>query len=249
MILEVDYGNTRLKWRLLNASGRFVVQSGVECSLKGFSTLLRQENFSSVVFARGCSVRSLKENQKLAELINNKCGVELLMASSQSELAGVKNAYMEPNKLGIDRWLAMLGAYANVKDACLVIDCGTAITVDYIQADGLHLGGCIAPGLQLMSKALLGETNIPANMAELAQQEETVGIGRTTQQAIASGIRSMAVGFIADQIQLAKQKLGHEVSVIASGGDSKLVREVAVGAIIDKDLVFSGLAIACPYVA
>lgn len=249
MILEIDFGNTRLKWRVLDSKSLLVVKSGTESSLEGFSTELRRASYSNVVFARGCSVRNQQENQRLAALISSKYGVELKLAYSQAELAGVKSGYIDPTKLGVDRWLAMLGAYAKVKGACLVIDCGTAITVDYIKANGVHLGGCIAPGIKLMSKTLLGSTNIPAGMAELARQETKANIGRTTQQAIASGVRSMVVGFIADQIQLAKQKLGREVCIVASGGDSELVGEVAADALVDKDLVFSGLAIACPYCA
>lgn len=245
MILEVDFGNTRLKWRVLDSASLLVVNSGTASSLEEFTFALRQKNISKLSFARACSVRAAWQNQQLAALIQNGFGVELRFAHSQAELAGVINGYRDPAKLGIDRWLAVLGAYTQVKAACLVIDCGTAITVDYIKADGVHLGGCIAPGLNLMGKVLLGSTNIPAEMSEIARQE-VVGIGRTTQQAIASGIRAMLVGFIAEQVQLAKQTLGQECVVVVSGGDSELVKEVVADAVIDKNLVFAGLAIACP---
>lgn len=247
MILEVDFGNTRLKWRLLDPVRLLVESSGIVSSVSEFSAELGRQTLSNVSFARACSVRGNDENQQLATLINSEFGVELHLAQSQAELAGVRNGYLEPAKLGVDRWLAILGAYAQVKGACLVIDCGTAITADYIEADGVHLGGCIAPGIKLMNKALLGSTNIPADLVGLVKQEDRVSVGRTTEQAIASGIRAMVLGFIAEQARLAKQKIGLELSVVASGGDSELVREVVPEVVIDKDLVFAGLAIACPY--
>src|SRR5690554_4752899 len=136
MILEIDFGNTRLKWRLLDSNSLFVVESGVASSLERFSVALQRGKYSDVAFARGCSVRSQQQNQQLAALISSMYGVRLSLACAQAELAGVKNGYIDPAKLGVDRWLAMLGAYAKAKGACLVIDCGTAITVDYIKASG-----------------------------------------------------------------------------------------------------------------
>ena len=67
----------------------------------------------------------------------------------------VKNGYREPSSLGVDRWMVVLAAYHRCSGTALVIDLGTAITLDYIRSDGQHLGGYIVPGTHLSQRALL----------------------------------------------------------------------------------------------
>ncbi|HEX5314875.1 MAG TPA: type III pantothenate kinase, partial [Gammaproteobacteria bacterium] len=76
------------------------------------------------------------------------------------EACGVRNAYAEPARLGIDRWAAMIAAYRAHGGAVLLADCGTAVTVDYVAGEGRHVGGLIAPGIGLMRKALASGTRL-----------------------------------------------------------------------------------------
>ena len=248
MILELDYGNTRLKWRLLDVTSMHCTASGSVVTLQEFAEELRALGCTSLSFARCCSVRSKSESKQLTALIQKMYGVTVVYAQSGSTLSGVSNGYLEPDKLGVDRWLAMVGAYAQINGACVVIDCGTAITVDYIDADGVHLGGCIAPGLKLMDKVLRGATHMPVGAQGIIFDDECF-LGRSTQQGIASGIKGMVTGFIREKLTLAHSILGDNFVVIASGGDSALVSAVTADAIIQEDLVFTGLAIACPQLA
>lgn len=73
-------------------------------------------------------------------------------------MAGVRNGYADYQRLGMDRWLAIIGAYQLARGACLVLDLGTAITADYVNAAGEHLGGYICPGLPLMRGLLRTHT-------------------------------------------------------------------------------------------
>lgn len=248
MILELDYGNTRLKWRLLDNTSMHCSAFGSAVSLQELAEQLSAFGCAKMSFARCCSVRSKCENDQLTALLHDMYGVTVVFAKSAKVLSGVVNGYLEPDKLGVDRWLAMVGAYAQINGACVVIDCGTAITVDYINAGGSHLGGCIAPGLKLMDRVLRGATHMPVG-AQGADSGAECFLGRSTQQGIASGIKGMATGFIREKLALAQGELGESFVVFASGGDSALVGAVTADAIIQDDLVFIGLAIACPQTA
>lgn len=245
MILEVDYGNTRLKWRVLNQESLQCIARGSALDLQELSVALQRSGCTALSYARICSVRSKSENAQLSSFIKETYKITAIYAQSEAQLSGVLNGYLEPARLGVDRWLAVVAAYTLVKGACVVIDCGTAITVDYVRADGVHLGGCIAPGLKLMSKMLQGGTKIPVDFARIAHEASDC-VGRTTEQAIELGIASMLTGFVAQQLCGAEKELGSDFVVVASGGDCDLVSGVVVDAVVQKDIVFTGLAIACP---
>ena len=80
-------------------------------------------------------------------------------ASSTDTAAGVRNGYSNPAQLGVDRWLAVIGAFHRHRDACCVVDAGTALTIDGVDATGQHLGGFIVPGPRLMVESLLTGTS------------------------------------------------------------------------------------------
>lgn len=146
MILEIDYGNTRLKWRLLKSNTSEAIARGVVNQLQELVPALQAVGYVNLDFCRVCSVRSSDDNTDLTSLISKTYGVAVEYAKSTKSLSGVTNGYLEAEKLGVDRWLAVVAAYVRMQAACVVIDSGTAITVDYISAGGAHLGGCIAPG-------------------------------------------------------------------------------------------------------
>lgn len=248
MILEIDYGNTRLKWRLLNADSQKPVKTGAAIDLQGLFISLKNIENAEVVYCRVCSVRMADDNAKLAVLIKDLYGIAVEYAQSQQTLVGVTNGYLDPDRLGVDRWLAIVAAYVRVQGACVVIDCGTAITVDYIRADGLHLGGCIVPGMRMMRAMLESGTQLVKDTTD-AVVDTSMIFGDTTHAAVTIGVRSMVSGFIKEQLQSAQSALGASFVVLCTGGDSRVVCAVTADARVEDDLVFIGLAIACPYSA
>ncbi len=246
MLLEIDFGNTRLKWRLLDVHTSELKATGTAVSGDDLLVALLKSGCKKLDFCRICSVRTTADDAQLARLVENRYGVQPVFARSEDRLAGVKNGYLDASKLGVDRWLAIVAAFENIKGACVVFDCGTAITTDYIDAVGEHLGGCIAPGLKLMSSML-------RNCGGLAECESggsmgSMVLGRTTQVAVRSGIYGMATGLIKEALELAENKLNADFTVFCTGGDAVLVKQVIPQAIMVDDLVFQGLAIACPYI-
>jgi type III pantothenate kinase len=151
----------------------------------------------------------------------------------------------EPHTVGIDR-LAAAAAAGLVKPAgrsAVVVDCGTAVTVDMVSADGRFLGGAILPGPALMARALAeGTSKLPA-VAALVGGELPAMPGRSTQAAIAAGIGHGIRGAVARLVAEARTASGDAPVTILTGGWADAVRDVLPDAIVIPDLVLTGIAL------
>ena len=100
------------------------------------------------------------------------CDCDVHFARSTASACGVTNSYRQPRRLGVDRWVAMIGAWSEFESSCLVVDAGTAVTIDAIDDTGQHLGGQILPGVALMARALASNTSdIPDTSRRSARGE------------------------------------------------------------------------------
>lgn len=247
MILELDCGNSFIKWRVISSDGRERALSGVVDSDSRLFEALAASPALSITHCRLVSVRSDVETEQLIDRLRGSLGVEAVSAQSASQVGAVRNGYEDFQRLGLDRWLAVLGAYHLGQRACLVVDLGTAVTADFVSADGAHLGGFICPGLPLMRDQLSTHTRrirYDRQVALAALQE--LEPGRSTAEAVERGCVLMLRGFVEQQLLQARARFADGFEVFLTGGDADLVRDVAPGAQVVPDLVFVGLAIACP---
>lgn len=183
MRLELDAGNTRIKWRLSDHRGRFDggldLKSAIELS-PSWLGLVEEVWVSSVHDAH---------NQWIEDQFP-----QARFACSQVAHAGLSNSYEDPHKMGVDRWLAMLSAWDKNPDAVnIVVDAGTAITLDIVDAFGRHVGGYICPGFHMMKSNLLASTN-----KVQAQSQWQIGRapGQSTQQCVDHGIQDMVACWV-----------------------------------------------------
>ena len=242
MILELDVGNSRIKWRLLAEDDLAVVKAG---HVPGFDELqLVTELDAAITLARMCSVRGGDVNKRLEDWVRAKHSIALVQASVTQSCGGVTNQYANVSRLGIDRWLAMLAAYRRAGGACMIIDSGTALTIDVVDAQGLHLGGYIIPGLRLMHSSLEANTAIRLSDNYSTYSES---LGHSTDEAVFNGTVTALLATVRQQsASLAK---AGDVEIYFAGGDAELLHGL-VG--LDKSeivtsLVFDGLDVACPH--
>lgn len=245
MILELDCGNSFIKWRVLN--GNVSVCGGVADSN---AALVSAVSAQAGLGMRGCrlvSVRSDEETADLISILETSFGLEVFSAQPARAVAGVRNGYDDFERLGLDRWLALLGGFELAKGACLILDFGTAVTSDFVAADGAHLGGFICPGFPLMRSQLRTHTRRIRYDNVLAEQAlHSCTPGRSTAEAVERGCLLMLRGFVITQLQLAHEYWGDDFVVFLTGGDAGLVADVVPDAKLVQDLVFVGLAVACP---
>ncbi len=242
MIIEIDFGNSRIKWRCLeSANGTATIHHAA--SLSGM--LAKLENCEKPQAIRIASVRNSEEVNEFKDWVSDRWQLELLIAKTSRYCAGVSNSYEDESRMGVDRWLAMLSSYNRAQGACIVVDGGTALTVDVLNADGNHDGGFILPGLKLMAQALESNTAI-----RLRPQTDEPGIepGKSTEQAVHNAALASAVALV--EITYSRLRASNStVKIFLSGGDAPLLSaslEVLGDVEILPDLVLDGLALACP---
>ncbi|AVH35738.1 pantothenate kinase [Pseudomonas monteilii] len=247
MILELDCGNSFIKWRVIHAADAVIEGGGI---VDSDQALLAEVAALASVRLTGCrivSVRSEEETDALCSLIARAFTVQARVAQPAREMAGVRNGYDDYQRLGMDRWLAALGAFHLAKGACLVIDLGTAAKADFVAADGEHLGGYICPGMPLMRSQLRTHTRrIRYDDASAERALTSLSPGRSTVEAVERGCVLMLQGFARTQLDQARALWGDTFTVFLTGGDAPLVREAVPLARVVPDLVFVGLAMACP---
>ena len=247
MILELDCGNSFIKWRVLDSSGVNASAEGVAGSDAALIDSLLALPELLLTRCRLVSVRAQEETEKLVEALVETFGVVVTSAASAREVAGVRNGYEDFERLGLDRWLAMLGGFKLASGACLVLDFGTAATADFIAEDGEHLGGFICPGMSLMRNQLRTHTRkIRYGDAAAERALECLSPGRTTVEAVERGCALMLRVFVLTQVELARSYWGDDFSIFLTGGDADLVLGSVPQARLVPDLVFVGLAMACP---
>ncbi len=243
MILEVDAGNTRIKWRLLRAG--LTLKSHAVSSLKGLAASVGACQLAAI---RVASVRGREFDVDLAALCLREWGVEPEFARVLSQAGGVRNTYDDPSVLGVDRWLAVLAAYQRSRSACLVIDCGSAVTVELVDSRGVYLGGYIAPGVGLMLDALDRKTHAVKPL--FTGLQESVSPGRNTEDAVNAGLLLMLLGLIRSALAQLEAAGAEEFDVYCTGGDVDLL--VPYLKLSDKvrvirvpELVLDGLRVSC----
>lgn len=245
MILELDCGNTLIKWRLLDRGGR-VRDGDMAPDLVALQRLLGGQE-RDIHGCRLVSVRSEEETGIIVEQLASWLGRPPLVARPSETLRGVRNGYADYRRLGMDRWLAVVAGYALAGRACVVIDLGTAVTSDLVTAEGVHLGGFIAPGSKLLRAALLEHTRLIRYEDKVAWDLVDPVPGGNTAEAVECGCGLMLSGFVQEQLRVARRLLGDDPVVILTGGDARAVEALLPDStLVVSDLVFRGLALACP---
>ena len=237
MKLLIDSGNSRLKWALLDAEGHLTTFAIINQNLTRTQLIAEWSAYLPPELVLISSVASNTLLSLLTEVITDLWpNVQISVVKTQAQAYGVSNAYKEANRLGVDRWIALIAAHHYFPGAACIVDCGTAITIDVINADGTHQGGLISPGLVLMKKTLAQDTaSLP-----YAPTSFPVGLANTTEAGIYNGTLYAAVGLI----ERVLRQQPTETKLIMTGGDAELIAaQLTIPLVIDANLVFKGLAI------
>lgn len=240
MLLLVDAGNTRLKWRLRGEG-----ESGASGVLLTRESLGLMTAWDGLRARRAvvCSVAGEAVDVVITRVLRNR-GIPVDWVRSEAEAHGIRNDYEPPRSLGADRFAAMVAAARrHPGQACLVVNVGTAMTVDALDADGGFLGGCIAPGPDAMLASLARQS--PALDMALSWSAPTGAWPRRTRDAMATGIAAALRGVVLDMRgRLDAKGIAHRL--VVSGGARQallgVLAEDAVGAIDEVDeLVLEGV--------
>ncbi len=174
--LLVDISNTCIKYRVHNTAATDIHTVD---DLSQLIEYIEQAEIDSLYIA---NVGKPAVEETLGLLCKQQ-NIAFHSIKTEKEALGLINSYDNPQKMGVDRWLAMLGAANLTSKPFAVIDAGTAVTVDFV-ANGQHLGGWIAPGFHSMKKALLENTTRVFEDQTIPSQLEA---GKDTEKCVAMG--------------------------------------------------------------
>lgn len=240
MKLLLDLGNTRLKWALRDgedwlARGAVAWNEDVVLALHdAWRGLPRPHG----VF--GASVVDAAREVQMAAVVSTCFERDTHWLRTPAEACGVRNAYPEPGRLGVDRFLAMVAARAEGLAPCVIAGVGTALTLDALAGDGRHLGGLIAPGPQLMQQSLLGATT----RVLVDRPGAVFDAADNTPDAVASGCWQAAAALIERFTARMAGALGGSPQLILGGGDADgLSSLVALPSRLSSDSVLRGLSV------
>jgi len=224
MYLLIDQGNSRTK--------ACIYQQGQFTSIElGDVTAAQWQQIVSIWVS---SVASAERQQQLQHFPPQ---VPCHFVRSQAKAFEVKNSYQQPERLGVDRWLAMIGArhlYPN--QALLVVDAGTALTMDWLAVDGQHLGGWILAGLNSQQQLVVAKT-AQVQAADLTPTALTTGC--STTDAVAEGAKAAILGATLQAVNLMPVQ-----QVILTGGDAGFIQDQLATHLFcyEANLIFQGLA-------
>ena len=237
MLLVIDIGNTRTKWALAGADGvlfAFEVCMNANIASSNLSAAAQKADSALIANVAGDAMA-----HQISQLLS-PLAVNFLTPSAQA--CGVKNGYAETSKLGADRWAALVAAWNRTKHATVVVNAGTAITIDVLDEKGCFLGGSIMPGLRLMHESLSNNA-VQLKIGEGFSQN----FPNNTQDAIATGNINAVVGAIGIMLKRLEKQCGWLPKLILSGGDANKIADALKlnlkQVIIMENLVLQGLVL------
>lgn len=240
MYLLIDVGNSRIKWILVENE----FDNSVEINYGDIADL---ESHIKKIDVSNTEVllAAVNKAKKLSALLNNFGFKKVLIPRTELTQGGIINSYPQAERMGIDRWLAMIAAYAPMlqkkeKQGIIVVDAGSALTIDVLRADGHHLGGYIVPGLSMAQTALFANTERVVrydeaieNKSQLSKQNK---LGNNTLQCVEYGVTNQLVALVQSVIdQYPRYK------IIFTGGDGELLAGFFPMGSFDSNLVLKGL--------
>lgn len=245
MIFVVDIGNSRIKWGTY-AQGRVrdtgEVEHGGEraAALEAVTGALPAAAERVVVANVGGDALATE----LGAAVRARHGIAVALAATRPAACGVRCAYADPARLGVDRWAALIGAYEPGAGPWVVVDAGTTVTVDVLGADGGHAGGLILAGPELAAESLVGRTAriTRYSVRDVARPPAATLFGRDTGPAVVHGALLASAAVVDRAVAAATLLLGAAPRVILTGGlGPTLATWLETAAEPRADLVLEGL--------
>lgn len=243
-LLAIDAGNTRVKWGLFNVAGK-MVESGTCVNADVGSMQL--PNAARVIISNVAGDAMARQLKTLTAVTSN-----IIWLTAQASACGVRNQYQIPSSLGSDRWAALIATRQLKKSPCLVVNAGTAVTIDALIDDtlsnqGLFLGGLILPGLDLMKSSLVIATaQLPKTIQDNSSATLLECFATNTEDAIQAGALNAVLGAITRMATLLQKESEGIPTIVISGGNAHFIAEQlqltsALEVSVIENLVLQGL--------
>jgi type III pantothenate kinase len=249
MLLTIDAGNTRTKWAIFDRHGE-VTRHGacVNDQLSSIDLSPEPLGYQRVI------ISNVAGNTHALRLENflSAHHLPVIWVKASNEACNVINSYIDAETLGTDRWAALIAAWHIKHAACVVVNAGTAVTVDALHKQpgnnqqGEFLGGMILPGLNLMQTSLgLSTAQLPvqARMPDFSESTFADIFAKSTIQAINTGTIHAIIGAIEHMANALEAKCGQTPFIVISGGDAALIQNYLTDAVTNPTVIVDNLVL------
>lgn len=242
MKLFLDAGNTRIKWQLRDG-GAILASDAATLEDETLFAKMALSHWQALSSVSVCTVRSDQARKELELVIGRYTDSPVRFYWTRKRFEELVCAYREPATMGSDRWHAIIGAWDLVKGAFVVVDAGSAITVDWVDHEGSHQGGYILPGRNMMLRSL--SQNTARVLFDADEARVSTAPGRSTGECVLHGVSWL--------LRALALQLDQEVAVpiVVTGGDGHLIKAALEDAVsggagvrFRPGLVLDGLALA-----
>jgi type III pantothenate kinase len=229
MLLAVDVGNTQTHFGVFRDGDEAVAEHWRFATVRQSTGDELGAAVSNLLALRGLSYADVSHSivsstvPQLSEqwmLMSERYLSERMLVVGPAIRTGMPIRTDNPREVGADRLVNAVAAFERVQDACVVVDFGTAITYDAVSAEGEYLGGIITPGAEISIDALYERA---AKLPKVEMAEPRALIGKSTVEAIRSGIAFGYAGQVEGIVRRLRAELGPATTVIATGGLAQLV--------------------------
>lgn len=240
MNLLIDSGNSFIKW-VLATDERFIDAS--KCHTTSVSSLHEKwHGYDTPTRVLVSNVAGESVAGEIKDVVAALWQLESEFIVSSKDCCGLTNSYCKPEQLGIDRWMVMLAAYRLTQDPVIVIDCGTAVTIDLVNDNGLFVGGVIMPGLKAAFQSLRAETDAIEEIH--VTKTVTSAVAQSTEEGVQAGVLFGLAGGIERVVNEQLSETDKDPVIYLTGGDAeKLLPYMTIPVILQPDLVLQGLRI------
>ena len=229
MLLVVDVGNTQTHFGVFAAGKDEVAEHWRFATVRESTGDELGAALSNLLGLRGLSFSDVRSSivsstvpqlsEQWTQVADRYLGHEMLVVGP-SVKTGMPIRMDNPHEVGADRLVNAVAAYERVKGTCVVVDFGTAITYDAVSSAGEYLGGIITPGAEISIDALYERA---AKLPKVEIAEPRALIGKSTVEAIRSGIAFGFAGQVEGIVRRLRRELGEQTTVIATGGLARVV--------------------------
>ena len=231
MVLTIDAGNTKTKWALFDASGNIRHQAAcLNAEITTAKLLPDTLTCTQIVISNVAGTQHAEQLQQRIQPYQ----IAATWVNSSKQAANVINNYAKPESLGTDRWAALIAAWHLQQASCVVVNAGTATTIDAVihheangKTHGEFIGGMILPGIALMQTSLGAATaQLPKTAATAGQPDSATmqPFATSTSDAIYSGAIHATLGAITQMLHALEQQ-SQTPTLILSGGNAGVIKQ------------------------
>lgn len=235
MRLLVDIGNTRTKYTVEQQGKLSVIQTKRNEDIN-------QQWLENITFSVKTIIIASVSEEHLVDVFlayAKKNSIEFFNVESESKRFGVTSSYQAPRTLGVDRWLTLLAAnFIHSNENILIVDAGTATTIDLLDKSGKHLGGWILPGIDILFNSLLLNTS---QIMATKENHVDISFGKSTSDGVNNACWAATLGFVNQSITQAKKQVSLDKIILTGGNAEKLSILLSAKHHIVHELVFIGM--------